>query len=416
MFALIGNGDNVMEKYKNLEKFQKFKIRIKRYYKIAASTLAFIVNTVGLILSFCGAFGSPSEDNEQKFILFLLIAAELFLIVSVLYSTISMVKSYYDKEMVDVKERELSVCRESNAIIFENFKRNITDYKDFKNRLDITVEKHCQVTKQHENLKVSTSETDGSGEINKQIEAIKNTGLDNLKDSLIEQYNRFMIKTLDSLRDSIEEYLASKGCKRKVAVALKQLKKPVEYSKIDNYKGKKNVYTAFRDSRTYFSKTRNETWQKRFSISKNSDFMLSIEKDYYIFNFMNKTYMENGLYLNENNNFYENYNSGVTCTIYSCVGEERVLYGFLACDSLLSIKNKAASGKTIYDYNVANLLMSAAHIIALYLQELLDVWEKYYIKPQIEKIDLLEEKKKLEEDLNLCSTLVSEIKGSRYIG
>ena len=150
----------------------------------------------------------------------------------------------------------------------------------------------------------------------------------NLKSSLITHYNRFMIRTIDSLRNSIEEYLLTKGCKCSVSIAVKQLEKSINYAGIDSLKSKSNVYTAFRDSRTYSSKKRNETWEKRFSISKNSDFVNSIEKDFYIFNFMDKTFMDNQLYLNENQNFYETYNSGVTCTIHSCVKKERMLYGF----------------------------------------------------------------------------------------
>ena len=87
--------------------------------------------------------------------------------------------------------------------------------------------------------------------------------------------------------------------------------------------------------------------EKTFSIRKNSDFIFSIEKDYYIFNFVNKILSENGLYLNENTSFYENYNSGVTCTIYSCVNKERVLYGFLACDSLFDENTEKKCGKNI---------------------------------------------------------------------
>lgn len=404
-----------MTQYENLDKVKKMKLRIKRYYKVISSSLAFIVNTIGLVLSFFGAFGSPNESNEKQFTIIILICAEVFLVLSVIYSTITMVKSYYDKETVDAKEIELAVCRESNATIFENYKRNITDYKDFKNRLHNIVEKHCKVLEQHESLNKLTIGTDVEEEVLNHIAAVNKLDMTNLKDTLIEQYNRFMIKTLDSLRDNIEEYLITKGCRKTVSVAVKQLHEPVKYSKIDQYKSVNNIYTAFRDSRTYFSKTRNETWQKQFSISKNSDFMLSIEKDYYIFNFMNKTYMDNGLYLNENQNFYENYNSGVTCTIYSCIGEERILYGFLACDSLLTPKSRALSGKAVYDYNVANMLMTTAHIIGLYLQDFLDVWNNYYIAPQVEVLTSEKAKTTRKGELNLCAEMVDEINSTRYI-
>lgn len=186
-----------MTQYENLDKVKKMKLRIKRYYKVISSSLAFIVNTIGLVLSFFGAFGSPNESNEKQFTIIILICAEVFLVLSVIYSTITMVKSYYDKETVDAKEIELAVCRESNATIFENYKRNITDYKDFKNRLHNIVEKHCKVLEQHESLNKLTIGTDAEEEVLNHIAAVNKLDMTNLKDTLIEQYNRFMIKTLD---------------------------------------------------------------------------------------------------------------------------------------------------------------------------------------------------------------------------
>ena len=179
------------------------------------------------------------------------------------------------------------------------------------------------------------------------------------------------------VRRSLEEYLAAKGCKKGVSITVKQMETPQIYNILNDHKAK--VYTAFRDYRTYASKHRNETWGKEFTISKNSDFVISIEKDYYIFNFVEKKHLDTGLYQNENTNFYEHYNSGITCTIYSCIRKKRTLFGFLACDSLFDKKDREKAGPDIFDWKAANIMMHAAQIIAMYLQLFYDVWDRYCI-------------------------------------
>jgi len=383
----------------------------KKYSKVILSILAFVVNTIGLILSIIGALPNSERSANETFIIVLLIVAEAFLILSAIYSVVSIISNANNRLSVEAKEAELYIHKQAQKVIFENTKMLVTSYKDLDDRLTVLINNYSEELNKLNSLIDKDSSNGNVAEYSAQA---KSDIRDNLKSSLISHYNRFMIRTIDSLRDNIEEYLLTKGCKCSVSIAVKQLDRSINYVNIDSLKSKSNVYTAFRDSRTYCSKKRNETWEKCFSISKNSDFVNSIEKDYYIFNFMDKTFMDNQLYLNENQSFYETYNSGVTCTIHSCVNKERMLYGFLACDSLFNNKDLRKCGKDIYDYNVANMMMTTAHMIALYLRRFLEVWDKHYILFDVkDKSKITDEQHK---EHNICKAMEESVRRTRYNG
>lgn len=390
-----------------------------KYYKIITSVIAFALNSFGLALSILGAVPGGEWAESKSYITFLLVSAEVFLILSVIYTIVSALNNYHNRISVDEKDTELMRCKDSNRTILENNKASITCYKDFHDRLNIFASQHTVKLNQIEYLKSianGASQADDPSKVNvgEYLEEVISEEREAIKTELIELYNRFIINIINLTRDSIEEYLSTKGCNVPVSIALKQLEEPALYNKIDDKKD--NIYTAFRDSKTYRSKTRNETWQKSFCIRKNSDFMSSIEKDYYIFNYVNKTFLENGLYLNENNNFYEYYNSGVTCTIYSCVEKERTLYGFLACDSLLDNKMQKKCGQNIYDYNVANIMMATAHIIAIFLKDFLSVWDQYYVQYDCNVLKNPEKDQAFKKERNLCQVMIRRVKNTRYTG
>lgn len=394
------------------------KYTIKKYYKLIASIFAFAINTFGLILSIIGISPNSNFTESKKFIIILLIMAEIFLVLSAMYSLITIIKNANNKVSAEQKELELTVNKKANQTILENHKASIAYYKDFLDKLNVLITNHTQKQAKLQELKalISSNQHPASSTITHVENHVQRSEVENLnsfKTEMIDLYNRFIINIIDLLQESIEEYLHTKGCSSPVAIALKQLGQPTRYSQIDDKKY--NIYTAFRDKKTYLSKTRNETWKKSFCIRRNSDFVFSIEKDYYIFNFVTKMLSENGLYLNENTNFYENYNSGVTCTVYSCVGKERVLYGFLACDSLFDKQIEKKCGKNIYDYNVANMLMATAHIIALFLSEFMKMWDKYYIQVHCDMSDE-DAYRTAQETYNLCNVMIESLNTTRYRG
>lgn len=379
---------------------------IIKWHKAIAAILAFLINSVGLVLSFLGLYSDSKFGESKLFITIILCAAELFLIAAAIYSIISMMKDTHNRVSVHEKEAEIIRYRDAGKTIFENSKASVAYYKDFKDRLSILLSGHLD--KLNEIRKLATIIATGEVEpgptkssLEKYVEDSKITAHKELKYEMIDLYSRFSINMINLVQESIEEYLRTKGCKKQVSIAFKQLNMPTKYKEIDDKKT--NIYTAFRDQKTYHSKTRNETWKKSFCIRKNSDFVFSIERDYYIFNFVSRLLSENGLYLNENTNFYEHYNSGVTCTIHSCKEKERVLYGFLACDSLFDEKDKKNLGTNIYDYNVANILMSTAHIMALFFDEFLEKWDNY-----VKACGTAED--------DLCQVMINRVNSSRYHG
>lgn len=347
---------------------------IRKWYKVILSVFAGFANTAGLVLSIIEiTSGTAGEESIKVYIVLGL--SELFLIGSVIFSLWSVLKNKSEQINLEEKNNQIERLRDAERIIFENQKSVIATYKDCKDALDRRVEDYLNNHKRINPLLGQEKQKDT--EIHQYVIEEQNAEYENFKLLLIDDYHRFLGSITNNVRRSLEEYLAAKGCKKGVSITVKQMETPQIYNNLNDHKAK--VYTAFRDYRTYASKHRNETWGKEFTIAKNSDFVISIEKDYYIFNFVEKKHLDTGLYQNENTNFYEHYNSGITCAIYSCIRKERTLFGYLACDSLFDKKDREKTGPDIFDWKAANIMMHAAQIIAMYLQLFNDVWDRYCI-------------------------------------
>lgn len=398
---------------------------LKKWYKVIASVLSGAINTIGLVLSFIGIVNGENSD-KRILVFFTIFVAEIFLIISVIYSIISIIKDKSAQIKLGDKINEIERLQNANRIIYENNKSIITTYKDNTNILatkkDTYLDNNIRINElkgemcsAEQQRKFDKLEEDAKERISLFVQEERRKEYLNFREVLIGEYNRFFGNITNILRRSVEEYLSAKNCPGNVSITVKQLETPISYSEIKN--SKIPVFTAFRDYRTYYSKKRTETWKKRFSIDKNSGFSISIEKEYFIFNFIMKEDLEKGLYQNETVSFYEYYNSGVICTIHSCINGEKVLYGYLACDSLFDEKLKKKYGKNAYDWNVANLLMYAAHVIAMYLEEFLNIWNSYCVdfdktSPIIakEKNELIKKESSLKEQIAIQTQRLSAAK------
>lgn len=353
------------------------KVWFRKNFKVISSVLAGFVNTVGFCLSLLGVMKLETLESNSILILVLLGISEIFLILTVIYTLSCIIKDAHRNEAYEFKQAELLQIKAANKVIFENYKTTVLTYKDFRDRLHALRNGLNNELKNINELdKLVTNDHSvkpSDEEITNLIDENRNNIMSKFEDALVRQYNRFMVNMLNLLKSSVDEYLSTKGCNSQTSFAIKQLKVPVSYKKINERE--KNIYTAFRDPRTYNSKKRKETWDKLFCIRENSDFRNSVERDYYIFNFISKSDVDNSLYQNENENFYEYYNSGVTCAIYSHINDEKRLYGFLACDSLFDTKIKEKCGNNVYDYNVASIMLATAHIISLYLDSFIPIWD-----------------------------------------
>lgn len=392
----------------------QLKIGIKRFSKVIASAFAFFINTVGLVLSIVGTI--PDErTNTENIITALLIVSECLLIFAAIHTVITILQNYHTRDTISDVKIQIDFCKQANSTIVENFKTSITHYKDIVDNLNALSNeyqtRYNALSAFKERMDATeTPPPDYFNELSNYIKGSEKSDILTMQNELVELYNRFCVNIINILHDSIRKYLMTKGCSREVAIAIKQLDQPTKYSDLNERKS--NIYTAFRDSKTYKMKKRNETWEKTFSIIKNSDFVFSIEKDFYIFNFIKRKEFENGLYLNENSGYHEHYNSGVTCSIHSCSNKERVLYGFLACDSLFDENDQKNCGGDIFDYNVANMMMATAHIIALFMERFLEVWNEFYVENAY-SIGQDSDNAKAKEAYGLCQTMVERIRKSR---
>lgn len=409
------------------KEIKKLQEKIKKYYKIILPSFSILMSSFGLALSF---LGFKYDENDKKIIFFVLIVSEIFLVITTIYSVISLFRGIITKSSLDAKNDELSTFRRSRKTILENNKTIVTTYKDFSDMLKMLKKEYLESDRRLREFYNSSSSVENTEETKKYIEEEREREHNRIKDVLISHYNRFLSTTTNLLRLNVKDYILTKGCDADVSIAIKQLYEPTLYTEIN--RNDVNIYTTFRDSKTYGSKKRNETWEKTFKISKNSDFVMSIEKDYYIFNFMDKNYLEDGLYQNENAAFYENYNSGVTCTMYSCVNGKRKLFGYLACDSLVTKSNKLTN-KNVYDWEVANIMMFAANIVAMFLENFLTIWDDIYVdfddnledwaksefgSSSTTKADEKEHNSNIDsikkEKYNFCKTMIELVNGTRY--
>lgn len=352
----------------------------RKWYKVILSVFAGFLNSAGLALSII-QIALGNANNDSVFIYIVLGISELFLIFSVIYSLISVFRNKSEQIQLEEKNNQIDKLEDAERIIFENQKSTITTYKDCIDALEYRVSNYLDNYNRLDQLEktIGNETRDDKKDIIDYIKTERTKEFDNFKLLLIDEYHRFLGNITNIIRRSLEEYINAKGCKKGVSITVKQLEFPQNFKDLNDHKAK--VYTAFRDYRTYFSKQRNETWGKAFTIAKNSDFVISIEKDYYIFNFVEKKHRDTGLYQNENSNFYEHYNSGITCTIYSCMDKQRKLFGYLACDSLFDKKDYKKIGNDIFDWKAANIMMHTSHVIAMYLQEFFKVWNSYCVYP-----------------------------------
>ncbi|MEE1264405.1 hypothetical protein [Ruminococcus sp.] len=86
------------------------KIFIRKWYKTIGTTLSLIFNSFGLILSIVGIITNGNKDVSTTIVFFVLLAAEIFLILSIIYSIFSV---FNDKsKLIKVNEKINEILKE----------------------------------------------------------------------------------------------------------------------------------------------------------------------------------------------------------------------------------------------------------------------------------------------------------------
>lgn len=182
-------------------------------------------------------------------------------------------------------------------------------------------------------------------------------------------HRKFLGQVVETARRCVEAYLRSKGFDLDVSVAVKLFVFPTDTDTLIELSSRRNIFTGFRDERSWNSVRHQSYPMQLYSIGGNTDFLYSIRKgEAYIFN----NAVRGSNYENESGSFPEHYNCGATSYIQAKtprrVGAWRG-FGFIACD----VKNKDIEMAPI-DEQVGNLMNCFAAILGNYYDRTEDAW------------------------------------------
>ena len=360
-----------------MAKNEKNKGYMNIFLKLIEKYLSWVIAIGGLICSIVGLFNTDAFSSR---VVYLIVIIDTLILIGIgCYIAISYYinlskKGEYERDIecyarrVDALKEKLQINKKTIETININSEYIISSLCNFLNRFFSMTDKALD---EIESIKTEEKEMREhnytNSEINKKIALLTKEKNDYIWHSVIDDYNRFLGNITVKAKETIEAYLSSKGIKTNVALAIKLLITPTEMRQINKVQNQPIVYTAFRDSKTWREKKRNEIAKNKYTINKNSDFIHCLNRDYFIFNNKNSDSED---YTNENKNFDDYYNCGVTSLISSNKHDDRIVYGFLACDVL----NENSELEDIMDMNVANILKGISHVIATYFDNIDNNW------------------------------------------
>lgn len=335
--------------------------------------LSWIIAVGGLGLSAYGLLGGNQFTN---IVVYLMIVLDTLILLGLgIYIGVSCLRNNKMNEESKRKEEQQKREIESLEVEIEKQKKAFLILESNDNYIIRTLHKFLErlygltdeVFDEIENIKNEENEMKNHNytdeEIENKIVALTKEKNEKFSAVMYDDYKRFLSNILSKTQESIEIYLQTKGYEFEVSVTIKQFIKPCDLNGNKDYITKPYVYTAFRDSRTWGRKIRNEVAEKLYIVEKNSDFIHCMSQGYFIFN--NKSISSRD-YCNENTEFDKHYNCGVTTLIASPKGKKKIGYGFLACDVL----NKKHLNEEIMDSTVAQILDTTSDVIVTYFDNI----------------------------------------------
>ncbi len=246
-----------------------------------------------------------------------------------------------NKELLMNEEELIRKILVFNKIVNKRFNSYLVDACDISDRFfvassetDETIEKITEITKEQREEMYA-----------RQVKIAK----DIYSQDAYKLYDAYISSTFSDLVDIIEKYLNNKGYRLSVSLSLKLLDRKCDSSiNINDV----SVFTAFRDKSASEQGIR-EVGEKIFKINANSDFLNCMKKESYFRNNIPKDCPD---YMNENDNYSLYYNCVATVPIICDYKNEKVIYGFLCCDTL----NEEYVGQEIMDKNITNILFTAS--------------------------------------------------------
>ncbi len=367
-----------MENDNNFSRSKKDSVVIEKIVRWIKEIISWIISVGGLIV---GIIGLATKSEFGKTVVYTIIIIDSLLLVLLgIYSVLFYLKNrnqLNEKEMtiirrdhiIEDQENILRCYEKANRLLTSNYNYMISTLQKFLNRWQDVVKQAVIDTEDLEQEEGSLKKHGYSdGEIETKVITIAKQRQAIIVKNLYDDYKRFLSNILKKTQENIESYLSLKNYEFEVSVTIKQNITPFYLSDAEKYISQPCIYTAFRDSRTWARKVRNESSRKRFRMKENSDFMHCLTQGYYIFN--NKT-RESKDYLNENKEFDKYYNCGVTTILASNKeDQQKLVYGFIACDIL----NDKSNDDKIMNDEIAMILQTAAHIITAYFDSINDKW------------------------------------------
>lgn len=359
------------------EKTKKILVWIKEY-------MSWIFAAGGLVLS---AYGLTNNSRFTHNIIYIVIIIDSLIVLGL---GVYIAMAYFHNTKMEeetqraalsqekaMEEMKVKLKGQENAFATLSFNDNyiVSTLHKFLHRLyELTDKCLSEIEKIRQEEITMKKHNYSDEEIEEKIVSLAKDKNKEISISLYDDYKRYLSNLLSKTQESIEQYLVTKGFECRVSLTIKQFLEPCGIRDYDI--SKPCIYTAFRDSRTWGRKIRNEVAQRMYTIGDNSDFSHCLLKGYYIFN--NKT-RDSKDYSNENIEFDKYYNCGVTTLIFTTDGnQEKKIYGFLACDTL----NEKYKNCDIMDQEIAQILNTVAYMIAIYFDNIDFNWDIIQVSPQ----------------------------------
>jgi hypothetical protein len=195
----------------------------------------------------------------------------------------------------------------------------------------------------------------------------------NYYNSIVKITRELFGNVLNQTKRTVEYYLKNNDIDLTVALSIKQLNKPYNYGS-NNFADLK-VFTIFRDFDTYTDHVR-EVAKKAYTITGNTDFQhLLCEEEFrsaiYLNNHLEDKFR--GPYRNENATHLDHYDAVICTSIADYSVGNKLVYGFLTCDTKKTDKYK---DKEVFDLELGNLLLSASAILAIYYRNTENYWSE----------------------------------------
>ena len=238
--------------------------------------LSWVIAAGGLGVSVYGLLGGNQFTN--KVVYFIIILDTMILLGLGIYIGVSFFtngkmneesknRELQQKNIIERLEQELEKQKKSFLILESNDNYIMRTLHKFLERLYSLTDK---VFDEIDNIKNEEKEMKAHSytdeEIERKIVALTREKNKKFSSVMYDDYKRFLSNILSKTQETIETYLQTKGYEFEVSVTIKQFLNPCDLNDKKTYITEPYVYTAFRDSRTWGRKIRNEVAERLYTV------------------------------------------------------------------------------------------------------------------------------------------------------